>query len=1230
MNSIIKRYLIYVVVLLQSLFGYGPRAFALDLSTVRFEHFLIGDQLGERGGIGMIYNITQDSEGFMWFAGEHGVSRYDASEFRFYFPDYTNNLTIAGNTSYHILPAKDGHVWFATNRGLSRYNPNTDNFTNFSFSSQQSSGNSGDTAYSLAYLADGRIAVGTDNGLHVFTPETGQFQLIQHQANNINSPSSNQIRTLYMDKQGRLWIGYARNGISALQINKNRFSFEHFNIFSADERSSLQYQINSIIQTPNGDIWFGSDGAGIGRLTAANAEIKFFQTTAKPPFSLPSNVVRDMAIDHDGQLWAALDHGGLAAFDQNTQQFLTIKHHKSDPNSVNSNQLRSVFADANNDLWVGAFPNGINYFDRSKTAFKIWRSHPGGLSDDAILQIYKDSLGILWIGTENGLNAYDEQTGRFVQYFHEQGNPFSLRSNVVISITEDLVGNMWFGTWSGGLHRFDRETQKFYNYFPEADNPHSLINQHVWALVTDHNGQIWAGHSENGGLSRYRPETDDFEVFRHDPQNQNSLIYPYVWSLMVDSHNKLWVGTLGGLDIFDPNERQFTHIKADVHDPNKLSNDDIYSILEHSNGQFWIGTDGGGLNILDPLTKKISRLGAENGLKSLRIASLVEDRDGFVWAATNSGVAQIDPDSLKLKTYHRTDGLAGNNHNRNSLFSDSNGLIYIGSTEGITVFDKSKVQSLQTPPKIVITQLKLFNDVVHHTDIESPLSKSIENTKDITLDYNNTMFSLDFTALSYRSAFKNQFLYRLEGFENRWHMATDSLSATYTNLDPGNYVFRVKGANSSGIWNNEGAMLNIHVTPPIWRTWWAYLLYGITAIYSIYGIVQFQTRRMRFEIAHRKKSMQLDRMKDSFLASTSHELKTPLNGIIGISQALAADHWVKQLPEVQSQLNTISASGQRLASLMDDLLDFSKLSNDQLILQFDKVDIYPVIEQCIKILDPQIKPKPLLVHNTIVANRFIAIADKTRIKQIFLHLIENAVKYTNAGVVEISAETLENNVLIRVKDSGIGIPPEAQDAIFSAFNQLGEADTRSHSGTGIGLAITQKLIKLHRGSIRVTSQVGSGSTFEVTLPASPTHYLTEDPLTPTINADATNTNQHILVVDDDAVNRLVIAAMLKRKSVTIHEAATGAEALRLLRHYHKIDLVILDIMMPEMSGIEVCKTMRNELKLSTPILFLTAKRAEDAKAEALAAGGNGYLSKPVDKTELFAQIQALQSNTITG
>ncbi len=1193
----------------------------IDLTTVRFERLLNGDHAEHRGGVGMVNDILQDERGFIWIAGEHGVARFDAHEFRFYFPDPKDPGAIASNAVYRIARDRKGELWFATSNGLSRYNPRSDDFTTYRHNPNNPASISSNKVAQVAVRADNTLVIGTDRGLNFFDPQRRHFYDWVHDPKNPQSLTSDDVREVFFDSQGRLWIGYGTTGISLHLGGVNQF--RHWRD-DGGSTGRLFNQVYSIAEDKAGQLWFGTDGSGLVRLDQDLTRFTTYGTQAAEPYYINSDVVREVATDRNGHLWLALDHGGLGLYDPVTEKFNFLYHDTNDPTSLISNQVRCIFADKNNDLWIGSFPAGINYFDRSKTAFKIWKSHPQGLTHNGVLKIFQDSQGVIWIGTEQGLTAYTPATGAIRRYFHEPNNPYSLRANVVVSINEDLQGNLWFGTWSGGLHRFDRATERFHNYFPDPARPNSLLNQHVWAIALDQQGNVWSGHTEQGGLSRYRPATDDFEIYRHDPMNPDSLAYSFVWTLMVDSANRLWIGTLDGLDWLElPDTQKFHHLRASPNQPHHLNNPNIYSSMEHSNGTLWFGTDGGGLNILDPTTRRFTRLGLEQGLSGLRVASLVEDREGFVWAGTSNGVALIDPETLAIKSFHTSDGLAGNTYNRDSLFVDDRGKIYLGSTEGITIIDKSRLAPSTEPPPVTLTQLRIFNDEVSHKSPESPLQSTVGSTQILELNHRHSMFSLGFAALSYRSAFKNQFHYKLDGFDREWHKAKNSQLATYTNLDPGRYVFRVKAVNSSGLWSAQEAELKIHIRPPVWQTWWAYSLYGLFAVSALFGFMHYKTRRLQREqekeLAHKNKLIQLDRMKDSFLASTSHELRTPLNGIIGMTESLLHGPLSGATTAVKESLYLVIASGQRLASLVDDLLDFSKLSNNELKIQLRPVNISQLLDQTITILRPQLAGKALTINNTASGKNVYALADRARIQQVFLHLIENAIKYTERGFIEIGAATNDTQVTVHIKDSGIGIPETEQKWLFSAFNQLAEANTRTQKGTGIGLAIAGKLVQLHGGTIGVRSQPAKGSTFTITLPACQNLPLTEH-LSASCKTTLTSAGgaRTILIVDDDPVNRLVLATLLKQENLRLLEAASGAEALQLLGQHSAIDLIILDIMMPHMSGIEVCREIRKKSSPDQlPIIFLTAKREEDAREAALHAGGNAFLTKPVSQADLL-------------
>lgn len=1216
---------------------------------MRFERLLGGESLGSDAGVGALKDIIQDADGFMWFATENGVARYDGHEFRYYYSDREQADSISGDFVAHLFIDHRDELWLATTGGLNRYHPQLDRFSKVVTIAEKHERND-HVIFGLAEDSLHNLYLATNKGLTVLDPERRLLHNFRHNPDDPHSIATDNLRAVYVDSKDRVWLGGITGSLNQFDLASQRFIHWPYN--PENDASVAHDHIERFAEDAEGYLWIATHGGGLSRLQVEGKQFRNYRYNSDDASSIGSNTLRDVFVDSHNNLWVATDHAGLALYDRENDAFTHFRHDSYDTKSLNSDQVRTIYEDRTGNLWVGNFPGGVNFYDRSKSVFKYLRHHPEdplSLSHNAVLSIIKDRRGTFWVGTEKGLNAWDPQAQTMRRYLHDPKDPFSLRFNAVTSVAEDLEGVLWVATWSGGLHRFERESEKFYAYLPEAGNEQSVSSEYVWQLAVDKDNTLWIGTTEGAGLSKMDSSRTHFSRYGHDANNDNSLSYNHIWAITLDSKNDLWLATLNGLNHFQPEREQFVHYFADAARDDWISSNNITAIKEMSDRRIWLGTDDGKVNILDRERKTFTKLTRDHGLPGARISSVIEDKDGYVWVGTSNGLARIDPISHEIRRLQSSDGLIGNNHNRNAVMMDEAGILYFGSTQGITYFDPHAAFSNHSPPNPTFTKLKISDQVVSPASHPEVLQQAIEKAQRIKLDYEQNIFSLEFSALSFRSSFRNHYSYKLEGFDENWTAASMTRSATYTNIDPGTYNFKVRAANSSGQWSEHPASIIITITPPPWRSGIAYALYALLILLASFLFIHFQSKRIELkkEKIINLRLLNLDRIKDAFLANTSHELRTPLNGIIGLSENIIEGATGGVNAETRETLEMIVASGKRLAGLVNDILDHSKLSDSTLEIHRQPVSVRATVAQVFALLGPLAQEKSITLHNNIPLAAPTVAADANRLQQILINIIGNGIKYADQGRISCTCRSLVDQLEIAVTDDGPGIPEHELQTVFDAFKQLQNGSNRSQGGTGLGLAITKQLVQLHGGTIWVESGASHGAVFKFTMPiahgraaepmpdapsaslllnamqaeaalsAIPTHEAPAS-IPPLANAAAYT----ILVVDDDAINRMVLTSILQHHHYQVVEAKNGEQALAVVDSGLPIDLVLLDIMMPQMSGYEICSIIRQRHSATAlPVMFLTAKRAEDELTKGFEAGGNELLTKPVAKGELLAKVR---------
>ncbi len=1202
--------------------------------------------------VGGHWASAQDPQGFLWFAGEGGLARYDGYKVKRYQHDPDNPRSLSASYINDLLIDRDGELWVATKLGVNRYERATDDFARFRHF-PQSLRLSSPSVSSLLEDKAGHLWFGTrQDGLIRFNPKNGQFNHYVHPNNDVTGAGHNHIATLFEDAQGGLWVGTRASGLSRLETQTN--TFEHYRHNPVDHTSLSDDRVLSLQQDQQGWLWVGT-ADGLNRFNHDTKTFVHYWHDPDDPSSLSTNFIYQLFNDRDDSLWVAVRGGGLNRYNRTTNRFDRYHPLEGDADSLPSDTIRSIFQDKAGDMWFGHFPSGVSRLDRYATAFRNYQHNPyiaNSLSHSSIMSVTEDQQGLLWIGTQNGLNSLNRRTGHITRYLHDPKSYTSLSGYIALAVLVDSHNTVWVGTWPGGLSRLNRETGDFTHYKPAMNRSNSLNSEYVWALYEDSQQRVWVG-TENGGLNRYNRQSNDFTSY-----HQLSKGCVTVFAIYEDRRGNFWIGCGNGLDLMDRERDTFKHYQHIEDDPHSLSANHIWAITEDSSGHLWLGTHGGGVNKFNRDTGRFKAYRVKDGLADNSVTGILEDAQGYLWFSTGNGLSRFDPRTETFRHYDKRYGLPGNMFHRAAYLKTRAGELVFGSSKGLTVFEPSQIEQNTVAPAVVMTDFRILNKPVP-IDPTGSMRIAISLAQTLTFNYQQSVFSLEFAALNYRMPDKNQYAYQLEGFDEQWMEAGFRRRVTYTNLDAGRYTFRVKASNNEGVWNEQGLSITIDILPPWWRTWWAYTLYTMAAVALLGWFIYTERRKLAYErekvayesekVKHERavvrRLQQVDKLKDEFLANTSHELRTPLYGIIGLTESLVDGAAGLPSALMKSNLEMIAQSGKRLRNLVNDILDFSKLKNESLVLSQTPVDLHSVVDVVMALTQPLVGAKALVLNNDIDEHLPLAFADENRLQQILYNLVGNAIKFTDRGAVSVSAQQVEDRLSICVADTGIGIEADKFDAIFESFEQIGGTNERVYGGTGLGLALTQKLVALHGGDISVASTLGQGATFTFTLevaketaPEPPeqekalvSHTLTPivalEEIPPRIDVDPQDycpTDQSrftLLVVDDEPVNRQVLRNHLSLQNYTVIEAGSGGEALAVIDSEQGLDLILLDIMMPCMSGFEVAKAIRERHSThELPIIFLTAKNQVTDLVVAFHAGANDFISKPITKEELLARV----------
>ncbi|NQZ07701.1 MAG: response regulator, partial [Algicola sp.] len=1208
--------------------------------ATRFDRLTIEDGLSQSS----VYDIHQDNDGFMWFGTRDGLNRYDGYQFKVFRHNPLKFGTISSNLIEVIYQDSKGTLWIGTHGGLNRYDAQTQTFTHFKHSGSQPNSLSNDTVFSIVEDNDGTLWVGTAAGLNRFNANTGTFKRFTSQPDDPQSISHHVIKALYVDQQNALWIG-TKDGLNRLDSQTGQIS--HFKHQPSNANSLSDNYITAIIGGTNNTLWIGTMKS-LDRFNPNTQRFERFDFQPSGPININHYGIATLYLDAKQSLW--IGHSKLIRLDLQTQRFSHFYKRPSDPHSLGGSQITAIFQDNQGILWFGTSDNGISRYNPVRERFGHYKRQPGdrhGLTYNNTRTLLKGPNLPLLVGSSQAtIQQFNERDRTFSQY--TDGLP---NNTIFTALYQDSLKRVWLGSYNRGILLITADKKQTHFRY-DSTNPNSINSDDILSFTQDNQGTMWVGTT--AGLNRFNEQTRGFDHYQHDPSNPNSLSDNKVKAIVDDSKGRLWVGTeSGGLSRLNRQTQQFTRFIHYPEDPKSLSHNHITSIMQDSSDRLWITTYGGGLNQYNEQTGDFIHYRTEDGLPNNVVYGMLEDESNQLWMSTNKGLSRFNPQTKTFRNYNAGDGLQSNEFNRGAFAKGSDGEMLFGGINGFNRFYPADIKDDTQVPKVVFTDFLLANESVPiqkeiHTDKEKgafSLPKAINALEHLTLDYTQNLMSFEFAALHFTNPMKNQYAYQLLGWDSHWITADAKIRrATYTNLPSGDYTLHVKASNPDGYWNEQGASIKITIEPAPWRTWWAYTSYAIVLISLVlFGLKAHYERTVLNQLK------QVDKLKDQFLANTSHELRTPLNGIIGLSESLI-DGIAGQLPQQANQhLSMVVASGRRLASLVNDILDFAKLESHNITLQTQPVNLRNITDMVLVLSHHLTGDKQLMLVNEVPTDLACAQADEERLQQILYNLIGNGIKFTDEGTVTVSAQYLQSNLVIRVKDTGIGIPADKYDTIFDSFVQLQGDATRRYGGTGLGLAVSKQLIELHGGRISVHSTVGKGSTFSFTLPVSSQQAMNDSDVNvalqriKTMGDDGLQTAQslspidqncdgyRILLIDDEPINRLVLRGHLSGQNYQLFEAPGGEEALKLLAENGPFDLVLLDIMMPKISGYEVCERIRKDWSVNElPVIFLTARNQPIDAVQSFEVGGNDFLSKPVTKYELLARVEThlklLESN----
>lgn len=1165
--------------------------------TRNVRHYTISEGLANNA----VYSISQDMKGRMWFGTIDGIHSFDGNEIRVWRDERISSL---GSSIYTIKEDNRQRLWIGSDQGLSLFNLRTESFSTFNV--RTSSGVGINTPVSHIMVDSKKTVWIATVGQGIFHYDPDKDELYQYTApGKINS---DYIAYILEDRSGTIWVAAMNAGVSQFIPSQDLF-----------QQATIDGVRNTItlFEDTRRNLWVGSSGNGLFLLDKREKRLVQKLKSVDPKRMLQ---VRCMVELKPGELLIASDEG-LTKYNTITGEKNTVKSDYKQPNSLNDNYLQTLFIDREQALWVGTYFGGVNYIPPTGNSFVHY--YKGNTQLDArIVSVFaKADNDNLWIGTDDaGFFYWDRKKQTFKSYKPQHADSGPTYHNIHALLQDG--DKLFVGMYMGGLDILDLKTGKFKNY-QFGHSSRSLYASGIYALYKDSYQQLWVGTTS--GLNKYKVETDDFErIYEVHPAD--------ISYIMEDKKRYLWVCSLNrGVYRLDQKTQKWDHFMLQPKEENGadvIPTNKVITACSDEKENLWLGTDGCGLLKYDYENGRFTKVALPENIRVIH--KILADKDEL-WLTTSNGMFCYRPEDGKIKIYNKNDGLQENQFLPNSGIQLSDGTIFVGGINGFNEFHPDRIERNAQIQTVILADFQLFNKPVKVGGDNSPLPTSITYADQLVLEHQHSIFSLSVATLSYTNPSKNQYKYKLEGFERDWTETNSAPRVTYTNLPAGHYTFRVHSSNGEGVWNENAIALPIKVLPPWWASGLFLLLYVCLGI-GLLAYLYYQMNKKHHEKLRMlavEKDKEIYQSKIDFFTHMIHEIRTPLTLILAPLENVMRS--AGSVREAMPQLLVIERNGKRLLNLVNQLMDFRKVESGGMNITLTDTDIKAVLSTICQQFALAAELKNVKVILNMPEAACYAKIDTEAFTKIVSNLLSNALKFTVSHIWIDLMITDERRLELRIKDNGQGIALEEQEKIFTPFYQIRENRPSDNIGTGVGLLLVKKLVNLMHGELKLESELGVGATFTIRFKQSdPGETLREEPVPvvslPPMSVENEEEKQYQILIADDNRDLLDYLQMLLSPHYRVTCASNGKEALELLTDFLP-DLVISDVMMPMMDGMEFCRKIKQDIRTShVPVILLTAKVETGDYVEGLENGADLYIAKPFSSDIIKAQIRSLLLN----